>query len=389
MSRRTVRPDTSRRSASSPPGQSRRPWRRESSVSRRLEVVASLTRRFSSASRTDSGLNAPYRPLMPYTEAGEAPAILVSGLVKSFGSTRALDGVELAVAPSTVLGVLGPNGAGKTTAVRILATLIEPDAGSARVAGLDVVADAPALRARIGLAGQYVAVDEHLTGEENLVMVGRLYGARRRAARARAHELLERFRLADAARRVVKTYSGGMRRRLDLAAALVARPPVLCLDEPTTGLDPRSRLELWETIEALVSEGTTVLLTTQYLDEAERLADRIAVIDHGRVIADGTADELKARVGGERLEVRVADPAQALEAAWVLGRPGTALPQIHGDAGRLPFEGGSGGVADALRRLDEARLNVHDVAVRRPTLDDVFLTLTGHEAEPHDEQVAA
>jgi ABC-2 type transport system ATP-binding protein len=326
---------------------------------------------------------------MPYTEAGEAPAILVSGLVKSFGSTRALDGVELAVAPGTVLGVLGPNGAGKTTTVRILATLLEPDAGSARVAGLDVVTDAPALRARIGLAGQYAAVDEHLTGEENLVMVGRLYGERRRAARARARELLERFRLTDAGGRVVKTYSGGMRRRLDLAAALVARPPVLFLDEPTTGLDPRSRLDLWATIEALVAEGTTVLLTTQYLDEAERLADRIAVIDHGRVIADGTADELKDRVGGERLEVRVADPSEALEAAWVLGRPGGELPQIDGHAVRLPLEPGPGAVMEALRRLDEARLGIHDVAVRRPTLDDVFLTLTGHEAEPQDEQVAA
>src|SRR3954447_23248662 len=240
MSRRTVRPDTSRRSASSPPGQSRRPWRRDSSVSRRLEVVASLTGRWSPTSRTDPGLIAPYRPLMPSTEAGEAPAILVSGLVKSFGRTRALDGVDLAVAPGTVLGVLGPNGAGKTTAVRILATLIEPDAGSARVAGLDVVADAPALRAQIGLAGQYAAVHEQLTGEENLVMVGRLYGARRRAARARAGELLERFRLADAARRVVKTCSGGMRRRLDLAAALVGRLPVLFPDDRTTEFVPRT-----------------------------------------------------------------------------------------------------------------------------------------------------
>jgi ABC-2 type transport system ATP-binding protein len=238
---------------------------------------------------------------MPYTEAGEAPAILISGLVKSFGSVRALDGVDLEVAPGTVLGVLGPNGAGKTTTVRILATLLKPDAGTARVAGLDVVADAPALRACIGLAGQYAAVDEQLTGEENLAMVGRLYGNPRAAAKARARELLDRFDLADAAERVAKSYSGGMRRRLDLAAALVARPPVLFLDEPTTGLDPRSRVAPWETIEGLVADGTTVLLTTQYLDEADRLADRIAVIDRGRVIADGTADQLKDRVGGERL----------------------------------------------------------------------------------------
>src|SRR3954452_5730912 len=277
MSRRTVRPDTSRRSASSPPGQSRRPWSKDSSVSRRLEVVASLTARWSRTSRTDPGLNAPYRPSMPLTDAGEAPAILVSGLVKSFGPTRALDGIDLAVPAGTVLGVLGPNGAGKTTAVRILATLLEPDAGSARVAGLDVVADAPALRAQIGLAGQYAAVDEQLTGEENLVMVGRLYGERRRAARTRAGELLERFRLTDAARRVVKTYSGGMRRRLDLAAALVAHPPVLFLDEPTTGLDPVSRLRMWDLIRDLVADGTTLLLTTQYLDEADQLADRIVV----------------------------------------------------------------------------------------------------------------
>src|SRR4051794_15432147 len=321
---------------------------------------------------------------MAGTDAGRA-----EGLRKSFGDVEALRGIDLSVPQGTVLGLLGPNGAGKTTAVRILTTLLPPDGGSAQVAGLDVVNDAAELRSQIGLAGQYAAVDENLTGRENLEMVGRLYHLGASESRTRADELLGRFDLNDAGKRMVRTYSGGMRRRLDLAAALVARPPVIFLDEPTTGLDPRSRLELWETIEALVAEGTTVLLTTQYLDEAERLADRIAVIDHGRVIADGTADELKARVGGERLEVRVADPAQALEAAWVLGRPGGELPRIDGHAVRLPFEGGSGGVADALRRLDEARLHVHDVAVRRPTLDDVFLTLTGHEAAPQDEQVAA
>src|SRR3954463_9018965 len=312
------------------------------------------------------------------------PAITATGLAKTYGDVIALDGIDLEAQEGTVLGLLGPNGAGKTTAVRILATLLKPDQGSARIAGFDVVSQAPQLRARIGLAGQNAAVDENLTGYENLDMVGRLYHLGKGASQTRARELLERFELEEAGDlprrfgreepgdRVAKTSSGGMRRRLDLAAALVARPPVLFLDEPTTGLDPRSRLDLWATIEALVAEVTTVLLPPQYLDEAERLADRIAVIDHGRVIADGTADELKDRVGGERLEVRVADPAEALEAAWVLGRPGGELPQIDGSAVRLPLEPGPGAVMEALRRLDEARLGIHDVAVRRPTLDDVF-----------------
>src|SRR3954464_13767728 len=238
-------------------------------------------------------------------------AVMVEGLKKSYGSVRALCGVDFSARTGSVLGLLGPNGAGKTTAVRILATLLEPDGGSARVAGLDVVRDAAALRAQIGLAGQYAAVDENLTGAENLEMVGRLYHLGRDQSRQRAEELIERFDLVDAAKRPAKTYSGGMRRRLDLAAALVARPPVLFLDEPTTGLDPRSRLGLWATIEARVAQGTTVLLTTQYLDEADRLADRIAVIDHGRVIAEGTPDELKDRVGGERIEAGLCDPSPA------------------------------------------------------------------------------
>ena len=312
--------------------------------------------------------------------AGDEPAISVSGLVKSFGKLRALDGIDLAVPRGTVLGVLGPNGAGKTTTVRILATLLKPDAGSARVAGLDVVRDAGALRAQIGLAGQYAAVDEHLTGEENLVMVGRLYGMNRKAATVRARELLERFQLTDAAERVAKTYSGGMRRRLDLAAALVANPPVLFLDEPTTGLDPRSRVGLWETIEGLVADGTTVLLTTQYLDEAERLADRIAVIDRGTVIADGTADELKDRVGGERLEVHLTDRADAARAAEVLAAMSSEPPQIDAETVRVPVEQRNGAIMEAVRRLDDAGVGVEDLGVRRPTLDEVFLSLTGHEA---------
>src|SRR5215204_2075919 len=249
-------------------------------------------------------------------------AIVVEGLEKSYGAVDALSGVDFAASAGTVLGLLGPNGAGKTTAVRILATLLKADAGTARVAGLDVARDAAALRAKIGLAGQYAAVDENLTGFENLEMVGQLYHMPRREARSRADELLVRFELTEAAKRPAKTYSGGMRRRLDLAAALVARPPVLFLDEPTTGLDPRSRIDLWETIEELVADGTTVLLTTQYLDEADRLADRITVID------DGAPDELKDRVGGERLEVHLSDPAAALEAAEALAPMSGEPPQI-------------------------------------------------------------
>jgi ABC-2 type transport system ATP-binding protein len=315
------------------------------------------------------------------SRSGE-PAISVSGLVKSFGAVRALDGVDFEAQPGTVLGLLGPNGAGKTTAVRVLTTLLAPDAGTVRVAGLDVVREATQLRRQIGLAGQYAAIDENLTGAENLVMVGRLYGERRAAAKTRAHELLERFDLVDAAARPAKTYSGGMRRRIDLAAALVARPPVLFLDEPTTGLDPRSRLDLWETIEGLVQDGTTVLLTTQYLDEADRLADAIAVIDHGRVIAEGTPDELKDRVGGERLEVRLADPAMLDMALGALAPMSDEAPVVDEATVKLTVRRRTGTIVEAVRRLDRAGVDVDDLALRRPTLDDVFLSLTGHVAEP-------
>jgi ABC-2 type transport system ATP-binding protein len=316
----------------------------------------------------------------------DAPAIEVRGLVKRFGEIRALDGVDLTARQGQVLGLLGPNGAGKTTLVRVLATLLKADEGSAEVLGLDVQRDASTLRERIGLAGQYAAVDENLTGLENLTMVGRLYGSDRKSARARGRELLERFDLTDAAARPTKTYSGGMRRRLDLAAALVAKPPVLFLDEPTTGLDPRSRLGLWEVIEGLVADGTTVLLTTQYLDEADRLADTIAVIDHGRLIAEGTSDQLKDRLGGERLEVHLDKAADAQAAVQALATMSDETPSTEGSVVRVSVRERGGAIVEAVRRLSDAEIGVDDLALRRPTLDDVFLSLTGHAAEEPPEE---
>jgi ABC-2 type transport system ATP-binding protein len=319
-----------------------------------------------------------------------ADVIRASGLVKIYGEVRALDGLDLEVPEGTVLGVLGPNGAGKTTAVRILATLLDADAGTAEVAGFDVRKEPGKVRANIGLSGQYAAVDEYLTGYENLHMVARLYGLPHPKAKDRSRELLEQFALTDAGDRPVKTYSGGMRRRLDLAGALVARPPVLFLDEPTTGLDPRSRIDMWDVITGLVQSGTTLLLTTQYLEEADRLADDILVIDHGQALARGTADELKAQVGGERVEVVVGSADDVATAREVLDRVAVGPVVVDAHTRRLiaPVRGGAGVLVDVLRQLDAAEIAVLDVGLRRPTLDDVFLTLTGHAAEEAPDETA-
>ncbi|MEV6248021.1 ATP-binding cassette domain-containing protein [Streptomyces sp. NPDC051742] len=315
-------------------------------------------------------------------------AIHAEGLVKTFGDVRALDGVDLDVPEGTVLGLLGPNGAGKTTTVRVLTTLLRPDSGKAVVAGVDVLKHPNEVRRSIGLSGQFAAVDEYLTGRENLQMVGQLYQMRAKAAKARAGELLERFGLADAADRTAKTYSGGMRRRLDLAAALVVAPPVMFMDEPTTGLDPRNRQALWEVIRELVAGGTTLLLTTQYLEEADRLADDIAVVDRGKVIARGTSDQLKAQTGGERVEVVVHEPEMITGARDVLARYGVAgdgrgevSVEHHTRRLVVPVTGGAKLLAEVIRDLDAIGVEIDDIGLRRPTLDDVFISLTGHAAE--------
>jgi ABC-2 type transport system ATP-binding protein len=316
-------------------------------------------------------------------------AIIVEGLRKSFGDVHALAGIDLDVPRGTVLGVLGPNGAGKTTAVKILTTLTLPDAGRVIVDGLDVVKDPAGVRRSIGLAGQSAAIVEELGGRENLEFVGRLYHLSRSESKARAAELLERFGLADAAERRAKTYSGGMMRRLDLAASLVAKPRVLFLDEPTTGLDPRARNDMWEVIRDLVSAGTTLLLTTQYLEEADELADNIVVFDHGKVIAQGTADDLKDTIGGDIVEFTVADRSQrdaALQAVQGLS-DGELTSDVDGYVGVRAGRQGSAVLVDVVRQLDAARITVHGLGVRRPSLDDVFLALTGHKAE--DDETAA
>jgi ABC-2 type transport system ATP-binding protein len=309
------------------------------------------------------------------------------GLHKSFGDTHALRGLDLSAAEGTILGVLGPNGAGKTTAVRILTTLTHPDAGSATVAGIDVLRNPSAVRRKVGVAGQYASLDEVLTGRENLGMIGRLYRISAKDVAERARALLERFELTDAADRPLKTYSGGMRRRLDLAAALMARPPVIFLDEPTTGLDPKGRLSMWDLIADLAKGGTTVLMTTQYLEEADQLADDIIVIDHGRVIAHGTADELKRQVGGERLEVVIDNPRYLPEARRALETIGEAEARVDEPAKRVsvPVPSHDGVLTMAIRALDGAGVHVDDIGFRRPTLDEVFLAITGKPAEETQE----
>ena len=318
------------------------------------------------------------------------PMIQAEGLHKSFGETHALRGLDLSVAEGTILVVLGPNGAGKTTAVRILTTLTRPDAGSATVAGIDVLRHPSEARQRIGVAGQYASLDELLTGRENLLMIGRLYRLNGSTARQRADALIDRFELIDAADRPAKTYSGGMRRRLDLGAALMAQPPVIFLDEPTTGLDPKGRLSMWDLIEELAKGGTTVLMTTQYLEEADHLADDIAVIDHGRVIAQGTANELKRLVGGERLEVTISDAPWLPAASRVLEALGGGPVRVDEGARRVSVAVTShdGVLTRAIRELDAAEVKVDDIGFRRPTLDEVFLAITGQPPEADREATA-
>ncbi|QKG21012.1 ATP-binding cassette domain-containing protein [Actinomadura verrucosospora] len=315
-------------------------------------------------------------------------AIQADGLVKRFGETRALAGVSLTAEPGTVLGVLGPNGAGKTTATRILATLIEPTEGSARVGGFDVVKDAHKVRQLIGLTGQYAGVDEMLTGTENLILIGRLLGVSRRASRARAAELLERFQLTEAAERAAKTYSGGMRRRLDLAASLVGRPQILFLDEPTTGLDPRSRNGLWDIVRGLTDDGVTVLLTTQYLEEADQLADDIVVIDRGQVIAQGTSDRLKAQVGGQVLELRPIRESDGGTAARIVADLTGAEPEVRDGLVSAPITDPALMPA-VVRRLDDAGVAVGELSLRKSSLDEVFFALTGHHTDDIDAEAGA
>ncbi len=315
-------------------------------------------------------------------------AVFAEGVVKKFGDVVALDGMDLTVERGQVVGLLGPNGAGKTTMVRILSTLLTPTAGTARVSGFDVVTQPDEVRRAIGLTGQYAAVDEYLTGRENLRMFGDLYHLEPKYVKRRSQELLDSFDLSEAADRSVRTYSGGMRRRLDLASSLIARPSILFLDEPTTGLDPRSRLGMWAVIEGLVAEGTTVLLTTQYLEEADQLAQDIVVIDHGRVIAHGTAEALKDQIGGDRIEVTVVNIGQAGAAADVLRTVSTGEPAIEEGRVSAPVSGGSTVLVNAIRALDVAGIEVSDLLLRRPTLDDVFMSLTGHAAEEETPVVA-